>query len=261
MRHLLLFVLSVCLFTACNRDAVGVESTAPGPVIAPASAPQTRAERDASLARPAALEERPDQLPDNTGKNEPGDAAEVGEEFAAKREGPGRMSPVIRVEPRQASQPVIKPNTSNGSQDNLPLEDSEKSVREITAPIVFSVSKSPCRGFCEMYELRVHDTGEMVLDARRNMRLQGLHTRKLMNFKYSELVGAFQQLEVDKLAEVYPENKPIAADIPATFLDFTTEEGEQKRIEVYHDAPEALAEFLEQIDALVKQGIWEKAAE
>lgn len=238
-----------------------MDNTAPGPVITPKPVPQTRAERDALLAQPTALEERPDQQQDNAAKNEPGDDAEVGDEYAAKREGAGRKQPVVRGVPRTASQPVANPTTTGTAQGATEPLNGEKSVRDISAPIVFTVTKAPCRGYCEMYELRVHDTGLMVLDARRNMRLQGLHTQKLMNFKYSELVGAFQQLEVEKLAEVYPVDKPIAADVPATLLDFTAEDGTKKRIEVYNSAPEALADFLEQIDALVKQGIWEKAAE
>ncbi|MEM9260453.1 MAG: hypothetical protein AAGA62_12460, partial [Bacteroidota bacterium] len=148
MRHLLFFLLSVFVLTACNRDTVGVENTAPGPVIAPASAPQTRAEREAMLQQPAALEERPDQLPDNTGKNEPGDNAEVGDEEAAKRAGPGRNNPVVRPQPRTVAQPATEQKTAATPPGTMKPAATEKSVSEITAPVVFTVTKSPCRGNC-----------------------------------------------------------------------------------------------------------------
>ncbi|MEM1359730.1 MAG: hypothetical protein AAGF89_16115, partial [Bacteroidota bacterium] len=152
MRHLLLFLLSVFVLTACNRDTVGVENTAPSPVIAPASTPQTRAEREAILEQPRTLEERPDQVADDTGKNEPGDFAEVGDEYAAKRAGPGRETPLVRPEPRSEAQAATKPTTASTPQETMQPGITEKSLREISAPLVFTVSKSPCRGYCEIYE-------------------------------------------------------------------------------------------------------------
>jgi len=129
------------------------------------------------------------------------------------------------------------------------------------APIVFKVRKTPCYGNCKQYAIRLHDTGELVLEGKKNLRQLGLFTRQMMGFKYQDLVQQFIDLKPTELAKLYPENEEVAADLPATILTFNDVAGEEHEVKVYYDAPEPLAEFLAQVERLAETGTWEKAVE
>ena len=101
------------------------------------------------------------------------------------------------------------------------------------------------------------------MNGKRNVRHEGWNTQQMMSFKYQELGNDLAALAASDLAAVYPENETIPADLPATVLRFTDPNGEDRTIRVYDldDAPEPLAAFLQKVERLVEEGVWNKAVQ
>ncbi|MEL7160876.1 MAG: DUF6438 domain-containing protein [Bacteroidota bacterium] len=233
-------LIALMILSSCNPDATGVKSDAPPTVIAPAPAPKPKTGNDVST-------------PERTAPTRPEDSAvpaselaepPAGDPFAIGKAGPGRQQPKVTPEPEPAPQrPVNAPPKAAAPQ--------------VLAPLVFSVRKTPCYGDCEQYRLDLHEDGTLVYDGKRNVRRKGLHQRELTIFQYRDLVEAFQSLNVTDLAEIYPEDRSkIPTDIPSTVLTFPTEDGEEKQVTVYFEAPEALQEFLDLVAATTTTGVW-----
>jgi hypothetical protein len=78
--------------------------------------------------------------------------------------------------------------------------------------------------------------------------------------EYNTLISGLDSLHLDQLPAVFPRNiKRIPTDVQATILRFpdnNTGGEEMKKVEVYFDAPDQLASFLERFEAMVKRTDW-----
>ncbi|MBC6993106.1 DUF6438 domain-containing protein [Neolewinella lacunae] len=252
MRYFFVLLLLVFLCFSCNRDLTDGSGTA-GPAFAQPT-PNTTAGLRAGQKTPEALAGSPEremtETPAAASPEELPDPAE------AKRMGPGRTTPVVRDRSATtAPQAGQKSNTGTA-----PVGGGAVVVSKIQAPQVFEVYTTPCYGNCPEYTLRLFEGGLLVLDAKKGLRQQGLHTQQLQFFQYSDLVEQFNRLAAADLAPVYPTTE-IPTDIPATVLRYTDAKGKEQKIKVYVDAPEALASFLAEVTQLPKEGIWDPAKE
>jgi hypothetical protein len=252
---LLSLAFLLVLTTACNRDAVDSTGDGTGTFLAPASAPlnpNARAAEDEARQQMAPTLEEPDVLP---GEDEPSVGQMTAEEIdAAKRAGPGRVgaqpqTAVPRTAAPEKPKTMAAPNTGG------------KPALDYDRPVV-SVSKSACYGKCRQFVLTLTNDRRLILEAGANMDRKGKYSRRLNAREYNELLVAMQAADPEGLTPLYPNNvKQIPADAQGTVLRFPDLNGDERKVEIYYDAPEKLTEFLTAFEAWVDKDGWIKTAE
>jgi hypothetical protein len=184
-----------------------------------------------------------------------GDSQEEKRKVSAQRARPVSQQ---KLESRQATATRKSPEMVAS-----PPAQAGVSVASIMEPSVFKISKTACYGNCKQYNLELHKGGLLVMEGKRNVRHEGWNTQRMMKFKYQNLMEEFQQLTAGELADVYPDAGEVPVDLPSTVLRFTDAEGQERSIRVYDldAAPEPLAAFLQKLEDMVENGIWDKAVE
>lgn len=253
---LLSLALLLVITSACNRDAVDSNQSNSGTFLAPASAPMSpnalAAEDEAKPRMAPEIEEEEDY----PGKSEAVVHQMTDEELAAaKRAGPGR----IGAKPRPVA-PSINATPETPKTMDVPTTGN-KAVLDFGSTVV-AISKTGCYGKCRQFSLTLTKDRRLILDAGNNMDRKGKYSRVLNTSEYNELLVAMQAAKPAGLAEVYPrETKDIPADIPATVLRYPDLDGNERKVEVYYDAPEKLDDFLTTFEAWVDKDGWIKMAE
>ena len=178
------------------------------------------------------------------------------EEIArVKRMGPGRVSPPPAT--KSNGEPVT-PGTKSTSMPNpnKPVLDYDRAV--------FAISKTACYGGanCRQFSLELTNDRRLVLNARKNMDRRGKYSRQLSAPEYNALLKAMEATEPAELGMVYPaDTKMIPADAQATVLRYADVNGEERKVEVYSDAPKQLAQLLADLENWVDKDGWIKMAE
>lgn len=247
--------LLLVLTTACNRDAVDSGQDGTGTFLAPASAPlrttnSTAAEEGQLQDAPMAIE--PDVLP---GEDEPGAELLTAEELdAARRAGPGRIGSKPQTAAPGTATPA-KPKTMSAP------STTGKSVADYDRPVV-AISKTACYGECRQFGLTLTNDRRLVLAAGKNMDRKGKYSRVLNTREYNELLAAMQTANPEGLTALYPNNiKNVPADAQGTILSYPDVDGNERKVEIYYDAPEKLDAFLAAFEAWVDKDGWIKMAE
>lgn len=261
MRIFFLLLLLIALVYSCNRDTTeAVTTTAPKSYQAPAAAPRSDG-NDATKLGKADLSPEPgfnkskDGVPMEPALPELGDPQEEKRKVSAQRARPVTQQ---KMEARQASATRKSPEMMTS-----PPAQAGVSVASIMEPSVFKISKTACYGNCKQYILELHEGGLLVLQGKRNVRHEGWNTQRMMRFKYQDLMKEFQEITASELADVYPGTEEVPADLPATVLRFADADGQERSVRVYDldAAPEPLAAFLQKLEDMVENGIWDKAVE
>ncbi len=252
MRYFFVLLLLVFLCFSCNRDLTDGSGTA-GPAFAQPTPNTTTGMRAGQKDGEAAIGSPEREMAETPAASSP---EEVPSPAEAKRMGPGRTAPVVRDHSATTS-PQAGQKSNSGV---APAVGGSIVVSKIKDPQVFEVYTTPCYGNCPEYTLRLFEGGMLVLNAKKGLRQEGLHTQQLQYFQYSDLVEQFNSLVATDLAAVYPATE-IPTDLPATVLRYTDAKGKERKVKVYVDAPEALASFLAEVTQLPKQGIWDPAKE
>lgn len=259
MRFVILTILLLTVLTACNREAADATANADG-FLAPASAPPAadvntmREEDKPQEGRP--MIEGP-SAGDIEAANEPNGGIPTPEQIEAiRQQGPGRTTP-MPDRPQTAASPA--PTTAG----SMPATaTSGKPVLDYDRP-VFTLSKTPCYGKCPQYSLTLTNDRQLILDAINYMDKKGKYSIRLNTREYNTLLMGLDSLNLQTLPAVYPQDtKRIPSDIQATVLRFPNDAGtEEKKVEIYFDAPEKLASFLTRFEAMVERKDWVKMAE
>ncbi|MCX8211934.1 MAG: DUF6438 domain-containing protein [Lewinella sp.] len=258
---LLCLSLLVVLGSGCNKDTAGA-SSGNDSFLAPATAPDLP-KREAVDERNFSREGMPEQKRVSDGSEDivkltPEDRA------AAKRMGPGRLS----APPATSSngETVTAGNTAFGNRaakpasipasgkENMPALDYDRTL--------FTMSKTACYGNCRQFSLELTNDRRLILDAKNNMDRKGLYTRMLSAREYRILQRALEASEPAELAALYPSDaKMIPADVQATVLRYADVYGEERKVEVYYDAPKQLAQLIADLESWVDKDGWIKMGE
>lgn len=249
---LLCLSLLLILGLGCNKDTAGA-GTGNDTFLAPASAPDLP---PAAPVDPEAIEEmggKAQEMVDD-GLDEIQEL-QPGEEAAAKRQGPGRLTP----------SPVTKstPAPTTASTKPTPAGSPGKPVMDYNRAL-FALSKTACYGGegCRQYSLELTNDRRLVLDAKRNMKRKGKYSRLLSATEYNALLSAVEGTNPAGLGAVYPaDTKNIPADAQATVLRYADVHGAEKKVEVYDGAPRKLAQLITDLEAWVDKDGWVKMAE
>lgn len=260
MRTLLPTLLCLCLLAVlgfgCNKDATGANS-AQDNFLAPAAAPEMpkrSVDNDQKLSKVEMAEATPDG-----GSNE--DIVEMTPEdrAAAKRMGPGRLSPTPAKKTTDGA-----PATTGTKPSSMPTsQNPNKPVLDYDRP-VFAISKTACYGGagCRQFGLELTNDRRLILDAKKNMDRQGKYSRVLSASEYNALLSAMEASEPAQLGMVYPaDTKNIPADAQATVLRYDDVNGVERKVEVYSDAPKQLAKLIADLEKWVDMDGWIKMAE
>lgn len=259
MRFAILSILLLTVLTACNREASDATASKDG-FLAPASAPPApapntmREEDKPREGRP--MIEGP-SAGDLEAANEPNGGVPTPEQIEAIRhQGPGRTTPM-------PDRPQTAAPTAPATTSTMPATTtSGKPVLDYDRP-VFTLSKTPCYGKCPQYSLTLTNDRQLILDAINHMDKKGKYSIRLNAREYNSLLMGLDSLNLQTLPAVYPQDtKRIPADIQATVLRYPNDTGnEEKKVEIYSDAPEKLASFLTRFEAMVERKDWVKMAE
>ena len=114
------------------------------------------------------------------------------------------------------------------------------------------MSKSPCFGYCPTYDLIVYQNGMMKLNAKQNMKNNGVFTMQLSK---TELRAFKKELESLKLETYKDEYKEAIADAPSTRITYYGIEI-KKSIYTNFNFPEPLQKWITKLDAMATDERW-----
>jgi hypothetical protein len=256
MRYAILSILLLSLLSGCNRDAS--EATSPeGSFLSPANQPERspllNKVEDSRLTEDTKISEDSEEELMEGGKTIVSRLSDA-DIAAAKRSGSRR--------PGAAADKAAAAGTSATESANnrtMPAPTtSGKPVIDYERPI-FAISKTPCYGECEQYSLTLTNDRQLILNAKKHMDKKGEYRIRLNAREYDTLIMGLDSLHLDQLPAVFPRNiKTIPADAQATVLRFPDNMGgtDMKKVEVYFDAPDQLASFLQRFEAMIIRKDW-----
>jgi hypothetical protein len=253
--RVLIFLGVMLTLAACQREAT--DPTNPGPLVTSAPAPAPSAEvappKDLNnLARPA---EQAGLTPiDKRSSMAPEDKIRGGE---VTRQDANQM---VREEKMKALRsadrsPVPAAPAAGSAPDKNQMAPPEMAAEKAVEPVL-SVQKMPCFGDCERYTISLFPDGRMVLDAKKGLDRVGNYERTLFTTETRDLLRNLAELERMDFSATYPEEEVV--DVPATVVTLRDEEGNFRKVTVYGDAPEKLAELITQLEAMARGGFWQK---
>jgi len=115
------------------------------------------------------------------------------------------------------------------------------------------MSKSPCFGYCPTYDLIIYQNGIMKLNAKQNMKKNGMFIKQLSKNELKKLKKELAALKFETFNDEY---KEAIADAPSTRITYYRE-NLKKSIFTNFNYPDPLQRFSIKLDTLATDGIWE----
>jgi hypothetical protein len=254
---LLCLSLLVVLGFGCNKDTSGAGS-GNDPFLAPATAPdlpKREAANEKDFSREGGpMQEAVDDGSEDVVKLTPEDRA------AAKRMGPGKVSSPPAT--NRHGEPVTGQTKPASKPSSMPAPEKQNKPALDYDRAIVKISKTACYGSCRQYSIELTNDRRLILDAKKNMDRKGLYSRLLSATEYNALLLAMEATEPDDLGAVYPaDTKMIPADVQGTVLRYADVHGEERKVEVYADAPKELAKLIADLESWVDKDGWIKVAE
>lgn len=124
-----------------------------------------------------------------------------------------------------------------------------------TQPVMLTLERTPCFGFCPIYKLTVYGNGKVVYEGHRFVKVTGTRTTTISPKAVKQLVSEFQRIQYFKLQDSYAGGH---TDAPSAITSLVL--GKQQKT-VSHDlssphAPAKLTELENKIDAVVNSKQW-----
>lgn len=113
--------------------------------------------------------------------------------------------------------------------------------------LIIEMEKTPCYGYCPVYNLKIDQAGNGIFKGVENTGHVGLFTFRLKKDEIADLHSAFGQAGFFELKNRYYQN---VTDLPTIYLSYRFE-GREKKIMDYYGAPRELKNLEKQIEALV----------
>ncbi|MFT6000149.1 MAG: hypothetical protein ACI81P_002609 [Neolewinella sp.] len=252
MRYAILSVLLLSILSSCNRDAAAPD----GSFLSPANQPDTNPMPSKEVDSDTRATTTDIEGPGEGGLDEGEKVMKLSQADLAAARRPGSRRPGATVDKTAASGTSTQQPENTGT---VPAPASSgKPLLDYDRPI-FAISKTPCYGDCEQYSLTLTNDRQLILNAKKHMDKKGEYRLRLNAKEYNTLISGLDSLHLDQLPDVFPRNiKMIPADVQATVLRFPDNMGggEMKKVEVYSDAPDQLASFLQRFEAMVNRTDW-----
>ena len=130
-------------------------------------------------------------------------------------------------------------------------------VEAPAAYVVASIRRTSCYGNCPAYEATLLSDGTATYVGKRNVAKIGTFQATVDATIMDKLRTAIFQHHYLDLSEQYPATGRTIPDLPTTFTAVQID-GHRHAVENNHDAPEALREFEQYLDAFFAGLFWEK---
>ncbi len=120
---------------------------------------------------------------------------------------------------------------------------------------VVYMKKTPCMGTCPNYDISIFSNGNVVLNAREHVGMEGTFNAKLTDNQFASLMEAFESNDFFSYRDSYKSNK---TDLPTTTISFK-QDGKEKTIVDYDGAPQSLKDLEQKVDDLLELLNWKPA--
>lgn len=134
-------------------------------------------------------------------------------------------------------------SVSSCKNQNLPTED-----------ILISLEKTTCMGPCPAYKVEIFASGLVLFNGKSNHEMIGKYKSQLDPQALEQLVEKFRSANFFKYKSSYTGD---VNDLPTTYIFFKNN-GEEKMIQDYYNAPQTLKELEKLVIDLVPALKWKK---
>jgi hypothetical protein len=121
--------------------------------------------------------------------------------------------------------------------------------------LIIKMEKTPCYGFCPVYDLTITGDGNAILLGKKNIKKIGTFICVIPPAKLDSLVKEFEEIKFWDLQDRYDGKK---TDLPTTYVSLTLD-GKTKRIRDYYGAPEKLKKLEERLHQIIDYPFWIRA--
>ena len=135
----------------------------------------------------------------------------------------------------------------------LILACTKKIVPSTSGGKLLQMDKSPCFGYCPVYQLTVFDNGLLSLHAQQNLKDPGTYRYQMTKSELKQFKAQLAKLNLSTYKDEYRE--PIA-DAPSTTLTYYSDP--IKKIYTNFQYPDLLQKFTDSLDHMVINSSWEK---
>ncbi|CAH0999665.1 hypothetical protein LEM8419_00965 [Neolewinella maritima] len=247
MKYLSAMMLCMCLL-ACSRQPVRVGATNP------------------TMSDPIPAEVQADPTPER--------ADEAARPAPTTTSADGPLAPTTTTRPTSDGQnptpdldiPVVDTETNGtanierqGSVGEAPLGGAQKDILP-DANTRMQLTKGACFGDCDVYTLQLLRDNRVVLSVTNGLQGPGTYELDLSGVAARDLASSLESLRQEDLALQYPDDPDAALPVDAqvTRLTLPDANDELRTITIYYDAPPALAQFVEQVQAFVEDALTKK---
>lgn len=138
------------------------------------------------------------------------------------------------------------------STDTAAVKDT---IRDMAPHLVLRYEKTNCYGRCPSYIFKVYSNGDATYEGKRHVEYVGMHLGTIELGQIDSLHTKASAIDIFSLANIYPENAPIIADLPNTLIAYIAN-GEEKKIKDNYLAPASLKSFEEWVEQLANSISW-----
>lgn len=128
----------------------------------------------------------------------------------------------------------------------------EDDITKMTKQV--EMSKSPCFGSCPVFTLTIYEGGMASYEGKRFTDRMGLHTKRLSDDQYWEIVDAFEEANVWRFQNAYKAQIP---DLPTVTITYH-KDGNSKQIKGKDGRPAKVMELEQLLDGIANSGGWEQ---
>lgn len=124
-----------------------------------------------------------------------------------------------------------------------------------SSPVVLTLERTACFGFCPMYKLTIYGNGKVVYEGKRFVKVTGTRTTTISQAAVRRLVSEFQRIQYFNLQDSYTGGH---TDAPSAITSLSMGK-RQKTVNHYlgsPDAPEKLTQLENKIDVIVNSQQW-----
>jgi hypothetical protein len=122
------------------------------------------------------------------------------------------------------------------------------------ANMTIKMEKTPCYGFCPVYNLTIEGNGIGTYIGKKNVKKIGTYKFNFSSAQIDSLVKEFEDINFWDLADKY---EAKITDLPTTYITFSLN-GRTKRIKDYFGSPQSLKNLEEKLDRLSNDLNWIK---
>jgi len=118
-------------------------------------------------------------------------------------------------------------------------------------PVIF-MTKGACMGTCPVYDISIYANGQVLLNAKQFLPIEGNYEAKLPNQDLKALLNAFEQSNFSSFEKSYTSNM---TDLPTTKLTYRVSDEPYTVID-YDGAPKDLKDLEQRVHELIEKLDW-----